>query len=286
MNKKITRFILSAIVLISLITPLVYSFTFFNGFAGQIKPTDYPEDWYEINNYINEDKQDFKILFFPWHMYMDFGWINNTKKRIVNPAGYFFDKKVISGTNAQIGDIYREVNAPEQVYIDSLLDKRDNITDFGKLISILNVKYVILTGESDYKKYSFLFNQTDLEFVKKTKNFFIFKNKYDIIKIYQTDDIDNISAEKLELDYEQINPIRYKLEKNISKKYLVFTEPFSTEWKLDGRSPLDAYGVVNAFESSGNEIIFERFYRINLPAYFISILTFIGLMVVYFGYRD
>ncbi|MCX9081525.1 MAG: hypothetical protein OIN83_04950 [Candidatus Methanoperedens sp.] len=286
MNKKITRFLLLAVVWISLITPLVYSFTFFNGFAGQINPTDYPGDWYEANNYINEDKQDSKILFFPWHQYMDFGWVNNTNKRIVNPAGYFFDKEVISGTNAQIGDIYREVNTPEQVYIDSLLNERDNITDFGKLISILNVKYVILTGESDYKKYSFLFNQTDLELVKQTENFFIFKNKYDIKKIYQTDDIDNISAEKIELYYEQLNPVSYKLEENVSKKYLVFTEPFSTEWKLDGRSPLNAYGVVNAFEHGGNEIRFERFYRINLPAYVISILTFIGLMVVYFGYKD
>lgn len=286
MNKKIARFLLLAILWISLITPLVYSFAFFNGFAGQIKPTDYPGDWYETNNYINKDKQDFKILFFPWHLYMDFGWVNNTNKRIVNPARYFFDKEVISGTNAQIGDLYREVNTPEQVYIDSLLDKKDNITDFGESISILNVKYVILTGESDYKKYFFLFNQTDLELVKQTKNFFIFKNKYDIKKIYQTDDIDNISAEKIGLDYEQLNPVRYKLEENISKKYLVFTEPFSTEWKLDGRSPLNAYGVVNAFENSGNEIRFERFYNINLPAYIISILTLIGLLAMYLVYSD
>jgi hypothetical protein len=214
---------------------------------------------------------------------MDFGWVNNTNKRIVNPARYFFDKEVISGTNAQIGDLYREVNTPEQVYIDSLLDKRDNITDFGELISILNVKYVILTGESDYKKYFFLFNQTDLELVKQTKNFFIFKNKFDIKKIYQTDDINNISAEKIGLDYEQSNPVRYDLEENRSKKYLVFTDPYSLEWKLDGKETLKAYGVVNAFENSGKEIRFERYYKINLPAYFISILTFIGLMAMYLG---
>jgi len=282
-KRKIVKFLLLAIICISLITPLVYSFTFFNGFAGQIKPTDYPEDWYETNNYINEDKQDFKILFFPWHGYMDFKWINNTNKRIANPARSFFDKEVISGTNAEIGDLYREVNTPEQVYIDSLLEKRDNITDFGELISILNVKYVILTGESDYKKYFFIFNQTDLELVKQTENFYIFKNKFDVKKIYQTDDIDNISAEKMELGYEQVNPVRYGLQENISKKYMVFTEAFSIDWKLDGRAPLKAYGVVNAFENSGKEIRFERFYRINLPAYFISILTFIGLIAMYPG---
>jgi hypothetical protein len=275
-SKKI-KLLLLAIIGISLITPFVYSFTFFNGFAGQIKPTDYPNDWYETNNYLNGDKQDFKILFFPWHGYMDFKWINNTNKRIANPSGHFFDKEVISGTNAEIGDLYREVNTPEQVYIDSLLDKRDNITDFGELISILNVKYVLLTNESDYKKYFFLFNQTDLELVKQTKNLYVFKNKRNVIKIFQTDNIENIGAKKVEFDYEQLNPVRYRLEENISKKYIVFTEPFSTEWKLDGMAPLQAYGVVNAFENSGKEIRFERFYRINLPAYFISLLILIGI---------
>jgi len=95
-KKSLPKFLLLAFICISLITPLAYSFTFFNGFAGQIKPTDYPSDWYETNNYLNGDKQDFKILFLPWHLYMDFGWINNTNKRIVNPARYFFDKEVIT----------------------------------------------------------------------------------------------------------------------------------------------------------------------------------------------
>lgn len=283
MNKKSGKFVLLAIINISLITPLIYSLTFFNGFAGQIKPTDYPSDWYEINNFLNEEKQDFKILFLPWHKYMDFGWINNTNKRIANPARYFFDKEVISGINDEIGTIYREVNSPEQVYIDSLLDKRDNITDFGELISILNVKYVILTKESDYKKYFFLFNQTDLALVKETKTLYIFKNKNDILKIYQTDDISNTRIEKAGLDYEKINPVRYKLENNASKKYIVFTEPYSEDWRLDGKQPVKAYGVVNAFENNGKEIRFERFYRINLPVYIISILTFIGLIAVYLG---
>lgn len=283
-NKKTVKFSLLAVIIIASVTPLIYSYTFFNGFAGQIKPTDYPSDWYEVNNFLNEDKQDFKILFLPWHLYMNFGWINNTNKRIANPARNFFDKEVISGVNAEIGRIYREVNSPEQVYIDSLLDKRDNITDFGELISILNIKYIILTKESDYKKYFFLFNQTDLELVKETKSLYVFKNKNDILKIYQTDDISNTSAEKAGLDYEKINPVRYRLGNNPGKKYIVFTEPYSEDWRLDGKEPVKAYGVVNAFENNGKEIRFERFYRINLPAYIISILTLIGLVAMYLRY--
>ncbi|VVB89730.1 Uncharacterised protein [uncultured archaeon] len=282
---KIKKFILSIVIIISLITPLIYSFTFFNGFAGQIKPTDYPADWYETNNFLNEDKQDFKVLFFPWHQYMSFSWIKNRDKTIANPARHFFDKETISGTNVEFGKIYRQDNSPDQLYIDSLLNERNNITDFGELISILNIKYIILTKESDYKKYFFLFNQTDLELVKETGTLYVFKNRHEVTKIYQTDDISNIGAEKAVLGYEKINPVKYRLEDNVSRKYVVFTEPYSEDWKLDGRVPIKAYGVINAYEveSNNKEIVFDRFYRINLPSYIISLITFVALIVLYFG---
>ena len=280
---QIKKLILSIVIIVSLITPCIYSFTFFNGFAGQIKSTDYPKDWYEINNYLNEDEQDFKILFFPWHGYITFKWVNNTDKRIANPARHFFDKEVISVTNAEIGEIYREVNTSDQLYIDSLLNKRNEITNFGELISILNVKYILLTKEADYKKYFFLFNQSDLELIKETQTLYIFKNKYNVIKIYQTDDINNIGSEKIMVDYEKINPVRFRLQNNIKKKYIVFTESYSEDWKLDGKDPIKAYGIVNAYlaDKNNNDIIFERFYKINLPSYIISILTFIILIILY-----
>jgi len=72
------------------------------GFWGQLKPTDYPEDWYEINDILNNDPQDFNVLFLPWHQYMDFKWIPNTQKRVANPASNFFDKPAIQGENTEI----------------------------------------------------------------------------------------------------------------------------------------------------------------------------------------
>lgn len=276
------KILISIIIIISLITPLIYSFTFFNGFAGQIKPTDYPVDWYEANQFLDNDSQDFKILFFPWHGYMDFKWVNNTDKRIANPARYFFNKEVISGTTVEIGEIYRQDNAPDQLYIDNLLNDRKNITNFGELVSILNVKYILLTKESDYMKYLFLFRQDDLELVKETENLYVFKNKNEVMKIYQTNDISYIdSGEKIAISYSKISPVRYRLE-NASKKYIVFTEPYSDDWKLDGKEGIKSYGVINAFEGGGKEITFDRFYNINLPAYIISLITFVILIIIYF----
>src|SRR3989338_7529923 len=91
--------ILASVLIMAI--PFAYTPTMFNSFWGQIKTTDYPSDWYEINSYLNQDTQDFNVLFLPWHLYMDFKWIPNSEKRIANPATAFFDKPVIQGDNVE-----------------------------------------------------------------------------------------------------------------------------------------------------------------------------------------
>ncbi len=301
------------VVAIALAIPLIYSFTFFNGFAGQIKSSDYPKDWYEINEFLNSDEQDFKVLFFPWHQYMSFHWVSNEDKRIANPAQHFFDKGVISGINVEMGGIYRQLYSSDQLYIDFLLQEKENVTSFGNLIAPLNIKYVLLTKEIDYKKYFFLFNQSDLELVKETENFYVFKNKHEVAKIYEVDSINYIrdwkellekskkedltsrvylignplanvqeDSEKKSLEYEKKNPVSYEIREKTSKKILIFTEPYSDNWELNGKRPIAAYGVVNAYEVTGEnskKIEFERFYKIYVPSYIISVLVFIVLIV-------
>jgi len=304
------------VVIMALALPLVYSFAFFNGFAGQLKASDYPADWYEVNELLSKDDQDFNVLFFPWHQYMDFHWLPNKDKRIGNPAQNFFDKEVITGKNVEIGEIYRQVYSPDQVYIDFLLNKMDNISNLGELIAPLNIKYILLTKEADYKKYFFLFNQSDLEPVRETENFYVFKNKHEVAKIYGVESITYIkdreellerskneditqsiyiigdpsenspvNSSKSSLRYEKISPVKYKLEENTSTKYLVFTEPYSGSWEFGGEKPLPAYGVVNAYEvkeTNNREIRYERFYNVYLPSYVISILAFVLMIAVYF----
>lgn len=303
------------VIIIALILPFVYSFTFFNGFAGQMKTADYPADWDEVNMFLNKDSNDFKVLFFPWHQYMNFHWVPNRDKRIANPSQNFFEKDVITGKNVEIGDIYRQVYSTDQVYIDFLLNKKTEISNLGELIAPLNIKYILLNKEGD-RNYHFLFNQSDLELVQETENFYIFKNKYEVAKIFEVESITYIKDwdELLELSkneditqsiyligdhsgnapanssgrslgYEKKSPVKYQLKEYPSKKYLVFTEPYSESWELGGKKPMLAYGVVNAYETKGTnsrEIKYETFYNVCLPSYIISIFTFIMLIALYF----
>ena len=67
-------------------------------------------------------------------------------------------------------------------------------------------------------------------------------------------------------------------------RYIVLAEEYHRSWKLSGKEPMKAYGVVNAWEAEkgdGQVIRFERFYRVNLPAYAVSVITFLIIMPIY-----
>ncbi|HWQ96095.1 MAG TPA: hypothetical protein VN368_01860, partial [Candidatus Methylomirabilis sp.] len=300
------------IIALALATPFIYSFTMFNGFWGQLKPADYPGDWYEVNDFLNQDDRDFKVLFFPWHAYMNFNWLPGTQKRLANPAYLFFDRPVIQGDNMEAGGIYSSSTNPISKYIEFLLANRNKIDNLGELIAPLNVKYIILLKEADYRSYEFLNNQTDIEPVKNTENMLIFKNRYPVQKYYQVDSISTIrswddlldisrtndimdSAYMLGntteihlsgmqvLDYKEISPVEYELEKP-SMRYVVFAEKFSGDWKLGGSASVANLGVTNVYNAErlkGQMMYYERF-NVYLAGYIISGVSLAILLVVYY----
>jgi ABC-type uncharacterized transport system permease subunit len=270
--------ILASVLIIAI--PFAYTPTIFGSFWGQLKSADYPQDWYEINSYLNQDKQDFNVLFLPWHLYMDFKWIPNQDKRIANPANSFFDKPTIRGDNVEIGRIYSSSENPTSKYIESLLKEKRTAT-LGNKLRIINVKYVLLTKEIDYKNYFFLFNQTDLELIKETDNLYLFKNKLKVNKFYQTDSLDKLELSKL--DYEKKSPVKYVISEP-SKKYIIFVETHDNNWKLGNQEPIKL-GPVNAYEyENKNKLKYARF-RLYFISYIISAIFLIILVIVYNNLR-
>ena len=166
---------LKVLFLAFLIIPFAYTPTMFGSFWHQLQPADYPADWYETNDFLNNDSSDFSVLFLPWHMYMDFSF--NPKQRITNPAKVFFDKPVISGDNIEAGRIFSQSTSQVSRHVEYTLANNENITDMGRRFRQINVKYIILSKDADYQRYYFLFNQTDLELVSNTTSLYLFKIK-------------------------------------------------------------------------------------------------------------
>ena len=286
-NISATKIVTWALVVFALIMPFVYSFTIFNGFWGQMKPTDYPKDWYEVNDFLNQDRQDFNVLFFPWHLYMDFHWVPNTDKRIANPASTFFDKPIIQGENMELGNIYSQSTNQAQSYVESLLSNRSKTTNFGEFVIPLNIKYVLLTKEVDYREYLFLLNQSDLTLIKETENFYVFKNSHSVSRFYLSHSLPPSDPQKQSefisslqpLSYEQNSPVEFSVKADAG--YIMFVPPNldSEYWEFD-RSPPVTHGFYAIYPAKEG-VVYYRQFDIFLVGYIVSLVTLIGLVIWY-----
>ena len=260
---------------IILILPFVYTPTMFGSFMGQISSTPYPEDWHQINSYLNNDPQDFNTLSLPWHMYMDYHWINNSHKRTYNLAKDFFDKPIIVGDNVEAWPIYSKSTSERSRYIESLIGN-SSVIHLGNKLKILNVKYILLTKEVDYQNYLYLLNQSDLKLIINSTNFYVFKNLVKVSKFYQSDDLIMLEP----LNYSQESIVTYHIDQP-KRKYIIFTDNYNFYWNLGSQKPMWEH-FVNVFEYRGeNKISFKRF-NLMLTGYFISSFgLFILLRLLY-----
>jgi len=275
-KQKICSIVMAGVILT---VPLMYSFTMFNGFHGQIEPKDYPAEWYEVNEFLNNDTDDFDVLFFPWHQYITFKW---SDRRIANPANIFFDKPVISGQNAEIGGVGTQSSNPTQHYMEYLLKHKNEIDNFGELVAPLNARYIILAKDVDYQQYGFHYNQSDLKLVMENEELVVFVNQHDTSRIREvtslievtewselveqskTIDINDygfvlasvdagdiepivLNAPAKELSYSEVSSLKYHLHE--SGKYILFTSPNHDQsgWVLDGSKGLDSVGLTSVF---------------------------------------
>ena len=156
--------------------PILYSPLMVWGFCGQLFVSHYPQEWFSANEILNQDKEDFKVLFFPWHQYMPFSFIDN--KEVANPAPKFFDKETIAGDNMEAGEIYTHSKRPISQVVESVVLRRiQGIENFGEMLTSFNIKYIILVKEDDWLEYKFLDAQKDLEPILDLEKLKIYQNK-------------------------------------------------------------------------------------------------------------
>lgn len=146
------------ILIILFLIPIFYTYTMIGGFARQLQPVWYPSDWFRVNDILNRDTSDFKVLFLPWHQYLSLDFNNNLIT--ANPAKKFFDKPVIQGENMEIGGIFSQAGGDENKEIEMLIfDKNKSSEEIIAELKERGVKYIVnyekLT-ENDYLKYKFL----------------------------------------------------------------------------------------------------------------------------------
>ncbi len=316
---KLARVGLLALMVVTMLTPLAYSFPIF-GTLGQLGVTEYPEAWHNVNEYLNKDKKDFNVLFLPWHQYMDFNWLPNREKRLGNPARMFFDKPLIQGDNVEMPGLYSQSTNQVSKYIEFLLSKGDSVDNLGELLAPLNVKYVILVSDADYKAYDFLYRQIDLKIVLQKPGITLIINEHPVARAYAVDDVVHINSleeyvqysktqdvmehlyvfmnapgeEGLSAPMEELSSVKMKeiqyLVSGTSDKYTIFALPQNVNmasWRYNDEKPsLLNLGFMPAFTSAtaGGDIIYTLFYQVYLPGYIFSALALVFMVYYYTRY--
>jgi len=312
-HQVIKRILPIIFVIVSLSSPFVYSYTQLFGFNNQIRNLEYPSEWYEIKDVIDQDASDFRILILPWHLYMHQSWIG---RKIANPASTFFDKPFLAGENMEWGGIETQSTKPEQYYIQLLLNNKARIKNLGNLLAPLNVKYIILLKEVDYRNYDFLYNQTDLTVVKENAMVTLFENQHETSRFYMVNDVRNVtdwnelisispdedllthlysigrentSSVQLKtvspLNSSEISTIDYEVEVP-EEGYVVFSDSYDKNWVVNSEPSVSNLGLSNAFyveESGSARIVYQRFNEL-LPYYLISVTCLIA-SIIYLSLR-
>ncbi|NPA98651.1 MAG: hypothetical protein GXO43_04660 [Crenarchaeota archaeon] len=139
----------------------------------------------------------------------------------------------------------------------------------------MGVKYILLTKEVDYKKYSFLFNQSDLRLVLETSNFYVFKN----LDFHGLAYLDNGS----EVFTRVVNPAKVLVKSPPGQ--LIFTWQYSPYWHLDGEKPSRFFAACSFRLDRHYEgyAVYSRYYVV-FTSYAISLISLLTL-VTYYAYR-
>ena len=168
-KKHSTLFVAIIIIIIIMQAPLMIW-----GMMGQFKPANYPKDWQETDKIImTENKKcDKKILFLPWHLYMSFNFAHGV---VASPAAYFFQCPVISGANMEWGGIYDNSKERQGELINNWIITKGNYDVLNN--SGLDISYIILAKETDWKNYSWLDHLSGLELMKDSNDLRVYRVK-------------------------------------------------------------------------------------------------------------
>jgi len=153
---------------------LLYTPTMYWGFAGQLRPREYPIGWFTVDSFLRNQPGTFRTIFLPWHEYMSFDF---AERIIATPGETFFMSPVIVSNNPEIGKI-----VPSEESVATQLGRLVTPTttlppsDLTRRLASYHVRYVLLAKEYDYRKYSAIIDQPYFRLVCETSSISLYEN--------------------------------------------------------------------------------------------------------------
>jgi hypothetical protein len=145
-----SRRVTALVGIIAVLLPIAYAWTLVWN-HGRLTPVRFPSDWAAVDRVVS--KQPDRMLFLPWHLYISLSF---TRRRVVNPAPYYFSVPVVSGDGVEAGGIRTQSTNPESRDIERALFTPEGRSAFADALIRRCIGWVVLARESDYRGYAWI----------------------------------------------------------------------------------------------------------------------------------
>ncbi len=160
--------------------PLLYGYTELWGFDGYARPTSYPASWAAAARSMS---QAATALALPWRAYLRVPWAGG--QVIANPLPSYFARPVISADDLEAGSIETETSNPRSLFLQFCLSEGGRITEFGRLLAPLGIRYVLLAKVPGVRSFGWLERQHDLKRVFDSRAITVYKNEEAVAQAYE-----------------------------------------------------------------------------------------------------
>lgn len=159
--------------IVAAVLPVLYVPTLFVGMWGELQPAKFPSSWSQADATMGDGPG--KVLSLPWHQYMSFPFTEN--EIVGSPVDALFRRDVISGDNTELQGL-TDTSPSRSRFIQFLLDNGSHLHNFGAQVRPLGVEYIALAKTVDWRRYSWLERQRDLQVVQDTPDLTLYRNMH------------------------------------------------------------------------------------------------------------
>ena len=159
---------------------LTYGYTELWGFDGYARPSVYPAAWAAADKAMSPGAT---ALALPWRAYMQVPWAGD--RVIANPIPGYFDRTIISADDLEAGPIETETSDPRSLFLQFCISEGNHVTEFGRLLAPLGVRYVIVAKGPGSQSYEWLDRQQDLEKIVDAPSIAVYQNEEMVPNVYE-----------------------------------------------------------------------------------------------------
>jgi hypothetical protein len=265
-----------------LLAVVFYSFRIFGGLWGEARAVSYPSSWEQARELLEGDSGDWRALYLPPYWYMRFDF-TASRLTVTSPMPFYFTNRYVQLNALQVGPVQIDRQNVD-AYVQAALESARNNGNLGAMLAPLNVKYVLMPLNDASTSYRFVEEQGDLMVVRRWKDLVLLENRVPAGHFVLAGDVGSwrswaqlgeqarggnllgsflprgdqttipgARGEPLpHVDSRGSASLRALLPAGLpGRPTALFSEPYDTGWRLDGRPPRSQAGVVCAFALEG-----------------------------------